>query len=103
MVPAQLAQCFTATAACFLSRRDRFHIVVGTYAGVQTIPDKQLAAIGAKRNSRIRVRYYVVALRWLPSTELVASLAHDVGGQGGSKAASRESAGGTARDRKSVV
>jgi DNA-binding transcriptional LysR family regulator len=28
-----------------------YHIVVGTYAGVQTIPDKQLAAVGAKRNS----------------------------------------------------
>jgi DNA-binding transcriptional LysR family regulator len=27
------------------------HIVVATYAGVQTIPDKQLAAVGAKRSS----------------------------------------------------
>src|ERR1700685_2026901 len=26
------------------------HIVVSTWAGVQTIPDKQLAAVGAKRN-----------------------------------------------------
>jgi hypothetical protein len=31
------------------------HIVVATYAGVQTIPDKQLAAAGAKRSSRIRL------------------------------------------------
>jgi DNA-binding transcriptional LysR family regulator len=31
------------------------HIVVSTYAGVQTIPDKQLAAVGAKRTSCIRV------------------------------------------------
>jgi hypothetical protein len=28
------------------------HIVVSTYAGVQTIPDKQLAAVGAKRSSQ---------------------------------------------------
>jgi DNA-binding transcriptional LysR family regulator len=47
------------------------HIVVGTYAGVQTIPDKQMAAVGAKRNSCIRVPYFGVALHCLPGTELV--------------------------------
>src|SRR6202046_1917818 len=31
------------------------HIVVATYGGVQTIPDKQLAAVGEKRRSSIRV------------------------------------------------
>ena len=51
-----------------------YHIVVGTYAGVQTIPDKQLAAIGAKRNSCIRVPYFGVALQCLPGTELVLTL-----------------------------
>ncbi len=50
------------------------HIVVGTYAGVQTIPDKQLAAVGAKRNSRIRVPYFGVALQCLAGTELVLTL-----------------------------
>src|SRR5580692_6217455 len=38
------------------------HIVVDTYAGVQTIPDKQLAAVGARRKSYIRVPYFGVAL-----------------------------------------
>src|SRR5439155_14667254 len=39
------------------------HIVVATYEGVQTIPDKQLAAVGVKRSSCIRVPYFGVALR----------------------------------------
>jgi DNA-binding transcriptional LysR family regulator len=50
------------------------HSVVSTYAGVQTIPDKQLAAVGAKRNSCIRVPYFGVALQCLPRTELVLTL-----------------------------
>jgi DNA-binding transcriptional LysR family regulator len=50
------------------------HIVVATYAGVQTIPDKQLAAVGAKRNSCVRVPYFGVALQCLPGTELVLTL-----------------------------
>src|SRR6516162_2714039 len=49
-------------------------IVVATYAGVQTIPDKQLAAVGAKRSSCIRVPYFGVALQCLPGTELVLTL-----------------------------
>jgi DNA-binding transcriptional LysR family regulator len=50
------------------------HIVVSTYAGVQTIPDKQLAAVGAERNSCIRVPYFGVALQCLPGTELVLTV-----------------------------
>jgi DNA-binding transcriptional LysR family regulator len=50
------------------------HIVVSTYAGVQTIPDKQLAAVGAKRTSCIRVPYFGVALQSLPGTELVLTV-----------------------------
>jgi DNA-binding transcriptional LysR family regulator len=50
------------------------HIVVSTYAGVQTIPDKQLAAVGAKRSSCIRVPYFGVALQCLPRTELVLTV-----------------------------
>jgi DNA-binding transcriptional LysR family regulator len=50
------------------------HIVVSTLAGVQTIPDKQLAAIGAKRNSCLRVPYFGVALQCLPGTQLVLTL-----------------------------
>jgi DNA-binding transcriptional LysR family regulator len=51
-----------------------YHIVVGTSAGIQTIPDKQLAAIGAKRSSNVRVPYFGVALQCLPGTELVLTL-----------------------------
>jgi DNA-binding transcriptional LysR family regulator len=50
------------------------HIVVSPYQGLQTIPDKQLAAIGAKRSSRIRVPYFGVAMQCLPGTELVLTL-----------------------------
>jgi DNA-binding transcriptional LysR family regulator len=50
------------------------HIVVGTYAGVQTIPDKQMAAVGAKRSSSVRVPYFGVAMQCLPGTELVLTL-----------------------------
>jgi DNA-binding transcriptional LysR family regulator len=50
------------------------HIVVATYAGVQTIPDKQLAAVGAKRSSCIRVPYFGVALQCLPGRELVLTV-----------------------------
>src|SRR4029077_20825891 len=50
------------------------HIVVATYGGVQTIPDKQLAAVGAKRSSSIRIHYFGVALQCLPGTELVLTL-----------------------------
>ena len=72
---------------CAVARRSRFgdrlslkqyvaasHIVVATYAGVQTIPDKQLAAVGAKRNSCIRVPYFGVALQCLPGTDLVLTV-----------------------------
>ena len=50
------------------------HIVVGTYAGVQTIPDKQMAALGATRSSSVRVPNFGVALQCLPGTELVLTL-----------------------------
>jgi DNA-binding transcriptional LysR family regulator len=50
------------------------HIVVATYAGVQTIPDKQLAAVGANRSSCIRLPYFGVALQCLPGTELVLTV-----------------------------
>ena len=50
------------------------HIVVSTIAGVQTIPDKRLTAVGAKRSSFVRVPYFGVALQCLPGTELVLTL-----------------------------
>ena len=50
------------------------HIAVSPLAGVQTIPDKRLAAVGAKRRSYIRVPYFGVALQCLAGTELVLTL-----------------------------
>ena len=53
---------------------DAEHLVVGTLPGVQTIPDKQMEALGKKRRSFVRVPYFGVALRCLPGTELVLTL-----------------------------
>jgi DNA-binding transcriptional LysR family regulator len=50
------------------------HLVVATLAGVQTIPDKQLAALGLKRRSFVRLPYFGVALNCLPGTELILTL-----------------------------
>jgi hypothetical protein len=54
------------------------HIVVSTYAGPQTIPDKQLAAVGAKRISGIRVPHFGVALQRLPGAELMLTITSGV-------------------------
>jgi DNA-binding transcriptional LysR family regulator len=50
------------------------HLVVSTLTNVQNIPDKQLAAIGKKRKSRIRLSYFNVALHCLPGSSLVLTL-----------------------------
>ena len=50
------------------------HIAVPTLAGSQTIPDKQLAALGVKRNSRVRIPYFGVAIQCLAGTQLVLTL-----------------------------
>ena len=50
------------------------HLVVSTLSNVQNIPDKQLAAIGKKRKSRIRLSYFNVALHCLPASSLVLTL-----------------------------
>jgi DNA-binding transcriptional LysR family regulator len=50
------------------------HIVVSTLPGVQTIPDKQLAALAVKRSSSLRVPYFAVALQCLVGTNLVLTL-----------------------------
>jgi DNA-binding transcriptional LysR family regulator len=50
------------------------HLVVATLPSVQTIPDKQLAALGVKRRSSVRMPYFGAALNCLPDTELVLTL-----------------------------
>jgi DNA-binding transcriptional LysR family regulator len=50
------------------------HLTVTTLPNVQNIPDKQLAALGAKRRSSVRMPYFGAALSCLPGTELVLTL-----------------------------
>jgi DNA-binding transcriptional LysR family regulator len=50
------------------------HLIVTTLPSVQNIPDKQLAALGAKRRSSVRMPYFGAALGCLPGTELVLTL-----------------------------
>ncbi|HEY2459005.1 MAG TPA: LysR substrate-binding domain-containing protein [Candidatus Acidoferrum sp.] len=50
------------------------HLTVTTLPTVQNIPDKQLAALGAKRRSSFRMPYFGAALSCLPGTELVLTL-----------------------------
>jgi len=72
---------------CAVARESRFgerlslkqyiaanHLVVATLPGVQTIPDKQLAALGLARRFSIRVPYFAVALHCLSGTELVLTV-----------------------------
>jgi DNA-binding transcriptional LysR family regulator len=72
---------------CAVARHSRFgdrltlkqylaaeHLAVTTLPSVQNIPDKQLAALGAKRRSCVRVPYFGAALSCLPGTELVLTL-----------------------------
>jgi DNA-binding transcriptional LysR family regulator len=72
---------------CAVARESRFgnrlslkqylaadHLVVSTLPGVQTIPDKQVAALGMKRRSSVRAPYFGVALQCLPGTRLVLTL-----------------------------
>jgi len=72
--------CAVARASSFgerLSLRQYLaadHVVVTTLPGVQNIPDKQLAALGAKRQSGFLLPYFGVALACLPGTELVLTL-----------------------------
>jgi DNA-binding transcriptional LysR family regulator len=50
------------------------HLVVTTLPGVQNIPDKQLAALGAKRRACVCMPYFGAALSCLVGTELVLTL-----------------------------
>jgi DNA-binding transcriptional LysR family regulator len=72
---------------CAVARQSRFgdrltlkqylaaeHITVTTFPSVQNIPDKQLAALGTKRRSSVRIPYFGAALSCLPGTELVLTL-----------------------------
>jgi DNA-binding transcriptional LysR family regulator len=50
------------------------HLIVTTIPGMQNITDKQLAGLGAKRRSSVRMPYFGAALSCLPGTELILTL-----------------------------
>ena len=50
------------------------HLIVTTLPSVQNIPDKQLAALGAKRRFSVRMPYFGAALSCLPGTKLVLTV-----------------------------
>jgi hypothetical protein len=50
------------------------HLVITTIPSVQNIPDKQLAALGVKRRSSVRMPYFGAALACLTGTELILTL-----------------------------
>ena len=50
------------------------HVGVGIWGGLQTLPDKRLAGIGAKRQCPIWVPYFTAAVRCVPGTRLLATV-----------------------------
>lgn len=72
--------CVVATES---SHREKFtlkryvaaeHITISTLQGVQSLPDKHVAALGLKRKSSIRLPYFGAALQCLPGTDLVLTI-----------------------------
>ncbi|WP_321472585.1 LysR family transcriptional regulator [uncultured Paludibaculum sp.] len=53
---------------------DARHVGVGILGGLQTIPDKRLAAIGAHRHCPLTVPYFATALRAVAGTDLIATV-----------------------------
>jgi len=50
------------------------HVGVGIWNELQTLPDKRLAGIGAKRQCPIWVPYFTAAVRCVPGTHLLATV-----------------------------
>jgi DNA-binding transcriptional LysR family regulator len=50
------------------------HVGVGIWGELQTLPDKRLAGIGAKRRCPIWVPYFTAAVRCVPDTQLLATV-----------------------------
>lgn len=50
------------------------HIGVGVLGGLQTIPEKRLAAVGAKRHCAMWVSYFAAAIRSVAGTKLIATV-----------------------------
>jgi DNA-binding transcriptional LysR family regulator len=78
---------FEVDFVCVVAKESRFsraltlkqylaadHIGIGILGGIQTIPEKRLAAIGARRRCPIWVPYHITAMRNLIKTNLVATV-----------------------------
>jgi DNA-binding transcriptional LysR family regulator len=87
--PAHFAKevIFEVDFVCVVARESRFsravtlkqylaadHIGISILGGIQTIPEKRLAAIGAKRRCPLRVPYHTAAMRSLIGTNLIATV-----------------------------
>src|SRR5580692_4606137 len=56
------------------------HVGVGIWNELQTLPDKRLAGIGAKRQCPIWVPYFTAAVRCVPETQLLATVPSRIAG-----------------------
>src|ERR1700746_3752254 len=78
---------FEVDFVCVVSRRSKFergitlkqylaadHVAVDIIGGVQTHPDKHLAAIGEKRRSPLVVAQHTVAMRVAAATDMIATV-----------------------------
>jgi len=78
---------FEVDFVCVVSRRSRFeraitlkqylaadHVAVDIIGGVQTHPDKHLAAIGEKRHTPLVVAQHTVAMRVAAVTDMIATV-----------------------------
>jgi DNA-binding transcriptional LysR family regulator len=78
---------FEVDFVCVVAKESRFsagltlkqylaadHIGISILGGIQTIPEKRLAAIGAKRRCRIWVPFHGAAMQSLTGTNLVATV-----------------------------
>jgi DNA-binding transcriptional LysR family regulator len=87
--PAHFAKevIFEVDFACVVAKESRFsrrftlkqyltadHIGVGILGGIQTIPEKRLAAVGAERYCPMWVPYHTTAMRSVAGTDLVATV-----------------------------
>jgi len=87
--PTHLAKevIFEVDFVCVVAKESRFsrtltlkqylaadHIGISILGGIQTIPEKRLAAVGAKRRCPLSVPYHTAALRSLVGTNLIATV-----------------------------
>jgi DNA-binding transcriptional LysR family regulator len=78
---------FEVDFVCVVAKESRFsraltlkqylaadHVGISILGGIQTIPEKRLAAIGAKRRCPIWVPYHITAMRSLVGTNFIATV-----------------------------